>query len=121
MLSLHERAQSDRVALVADTEARLTYRDLWRIVSQSRYRFEYRDKALVAIFRDRDTDSVIAYLTGLSQGHACGFFGNVPEPVRTSLVEAYQPEFLVHVPRTSAVGWLGSNDYSDAGFLLSSA
>ena len=60
ILSLHERADSDRPALVAGAEGRLTYRDLRRVVSESRRLFECRDKALVAIFCDRDTDSVTA-------------------------------------------------------------
>lgn len=112
ILSLHERAHGDRPALVAGSERSLTYRDLRRVVSESSRLFECRDKALVAIFCDRDTDSVTAYLTSLYQGHACAFFGDVPEPVQTSAVAAYQPEFVVH-----PAGWLGSADYRHAGFL----
>lgn len=117
ILSLHERAHSDRVALVAGAEGPLTYRDLWKLVSDSLYLFDYPDKALVAIFCDRDMDSVTAYLTGLSAGHACGFFGDVPERVQTSLVRTYQPEFVVHARRTPEAGWLGCDDYDAAGFL----
>ncbi|MGH3201153.1 MAG: AMP-binding protein [Streptosporangiaceae bacterium] len=117
ILSLHERAHGDRPALVADAEGRLTYRDLRRVVSQSRPLFEGRDKALVAVFCDRDLDSVTAYLASLAQGHACGFFGDVAEPVQTSLVATYQPEFVVHSPRTVAPGWLGPDDYHPCGFL----
>jgi len=117
ILSLRERARSDRVALVAGAEGPLTYRDLWRLISDSLYLFDYRDKALVAIFCDRDMDSVTAYLTGLSAGHACGFFGDVPERVQTSLVRTYQPEFVVHARRTVQAWWHGSDDYNEAGFL----
>ena len=117
ILSLHDRAHGDRLALVADAEQRLTYRDLRRVVGQSRHLLEGRDKSLVAVFCDRDLDSVTAYLTSLSHGHACGFFGDIPGPVQTSLVAAYQPEFVVHRPRTVTAGWLGSGDYRHAGFL----
>lgn len=110
MLSLHDRAHSDRVALVGDADHRLTYRDLWRTVNESRHLFDCPDKALVAIFRDRDLDSATAYLTCLAQGHACGFFGEVPEPVQTAVVETYQPEFVV-------AGRLDRDDYRQAGFL----
>jgi acyl-CoA synthetase (AMP-forming)/AMP-acid ligase II len=103
----------DAVALITAAGQPLTYRGLRRMIAESSRLFECPDKALVAIFSDRDTDSVTAYLAAMSIGHACGFFGTVPDPAQAALVAAYQPEFVVR-----AGTWPGTADgYAPAGAL----
>jgi len=110
ILNLHDRARRDAVALITAAGQRLTYRDLSRLTDRSRHVFECRDKALVAVFSDRDAGSVTAYLASLSLGHACAFFGAVPAAAQNALIAAYQPEFVVGAGA-------GPDGYAAAGVL----
>jgi hypothetical protein len=94
-LSLQSRTRSDAVALVAGGERCLSFRDLSRMLSELQWLFERPEKALIAVFVDRDFDAVLAYLASLSCGHACGLFGVLPGPAQELFIENYRPEFVV--------------------------
>jgi acyl-CoA synthetase (AMP-forming)/AMP-acid ligase II len=94
-LALSSRTRSDAVALLSGDGRQISYRDLPRMLSQPQRLLDFPEKALVAIFADRDLDSAMSYLASLSIGHACGFFGTLPAAVQDVLIEKYQPEFVV--------------------------
>jgi acyl-CoA synthetase (AMP-forming)/AMP-acid ligase II len=114
---LPTRTRRDATALVLPGGRAVTYRDLPRMLGEPRRLLESGTKALVAIFADRDPDSVAAYLACLSLGHACGFFGPLPHQAQDRLVRGYQPEFVVHAPggSTEPPSWLAA--YEQAGLL----
>jgi acyl-CoA synthetase (AMP-forming)/AMP-acid ligase II len=97
-LSLHRRTRTKAIALVTESGHAITYRALLRALSVPLRLLEFHDKALVAVFADRNLDSILAYLASLSLGHACGFFGSLPQDAQEWLTEVYQPEFVVHAP-----------------------
>jgi acyl-CoA synthetase (AMP-forming)/AMP-acid ligase II len=97
-LSLPESTRTDAAALVTDGGKTITYRALGRMLGVPLRLLESPDKALVALLVDRSLDSVLAYLTSLSLGHACGFFGSLPREAHKWITEVYQPEFVVSAP-----------------------
>jgi long-chain acyl-CoA synthetase len=109
--------QSNAVALISDAGHYLTYRDLHQAIERSRAVFDCDRKALIAIFADRDLGSTLAYLTALSQGHACGFFGALPASAREALVRAYQPEFVVRPEGEEQAEGEGHAGYQAVGAL----
>jgi acyl-CoA synthetase (AMP-forming)/AMP-acid ligase II len=117
MFGLEERATSDATALIVGQGEVLTYQALVRSISESGSLFEYPEKALVAIFGDRNVDSVIAYLASLSRGHACGFFGDVSAVTESALVRNYEPESVVRPHRSSETCPLCAGDYRAVGAL----
>jgi acyl-CoA synthetase (AMP-forming)/AMP-acid ligase II len=96
ILNLNDRDGADAIALIQGAGGELTYRDLYRKIDSLKAVFGASAKALIAIFGDRDLDSIVAYLTGLSVGHACGFFGQVSEASQESIITAFRPEFVVY-------------------------
>jgi acyl-CoA synthetase (AMP-forming)/AMP-acid ligase II len=120
-LPLHCRSHNNAVALVAAGGRRISYHDLYQMLGEVGRLLDCPDRALVAIFVDRDLDSVVAYLATLSLGHACGFFGALPAVAREVLIETYQPEFVVRAPDDDGLPVPGRGDYRPVGRLRGGA
>ncbi|MFD0340157.1 AMP-binding protein [Streptomyces sp. NPDC127117] len=86
----------DRVAVVGADGSRLTYRELIRRADSLGPSLPRDRKGLVALFGDRDLETLIAYVAALRHGHAVAWFGSAAGTAqRQGLVRRFRPDVVV--------------------------
>jgi acyl-CoA synthetase (AMP-forming)/AMP-acid ligase II len=94
-MSRHVADRPQAPALITDADGTVTYATLDSMLADCASLLAHPAKALVAVFGDRDLDSVVAYLGTLAAGHAGAVFGDPAKVAPGTLLDTFEPEFVV--------------------------